>query len=65
MRADVNNDAAMSDTTPLNRLRPRLTESRAAIGVAGLGYPGLPLEAELARNATPGPKPGRAKVVRR
>jgi UDP-N-acetyl-D-glucosamine dehydrogenase len=39
----------MTDTAPLEALRARLTEGRAAVGVAGLGYVGLPLAVELAR----------------
>ena len=39
----------MTDTAPLESLRARLTDGRAAVGVAGLGYVGLPLAVELAR----------------
>jgi UDP-N-acetyl-D-glucosamine dehydrogenase len=39
----------MMETVPLGALRVRLTEGRAAVGVAGLGYVGLPLAVELAR----------------
>jgi UDP-N-acetyl-D-glucosamine dehydrogenase len=35
--------------TPLERLRARLADGRAAVGVVGLGYVGLPLAVELAR----------------
>ena len=48
-RGAVNNDAAMTDTAALAALRARLTDGRAAVGVAGLGYVGLPLAVELAR----------------
>jgi UDP-N-acetyl-D-glucosamine dehydrogenase len=39
----------MIETAPLAALRVRLTDGRAAVGVAGLGYVGLPLAVELAR----------------
>jgi UDP-N-acetyl-D-glucosamine dehydrogenase len=39
----------MTDTAPLAALRARLTDASAAVGVAGLGYVGLPLAVELAR----------------
>ena len=39
----------MTDTAPLAALRARLTDGRATVGVAGLGYVGLPLAVELAR----------------
>ncbi len=39
----------MTDMTPLETLRARLADGRAAVGVAGLGYVGLPLAVELAR----------------
>ena len=48
-RGAVNNGATMTDTAPLEPLRARLTDGRAAVGVAGLGYVGLPLAVELAR----------------
>src|SRR5262245_48887404 len=59
----------MTDTAPLAALRARLTDGRAAVGVAGLGYVGLPLAVELAR---PGfqvtgidPDPERVQIVAR
>jgi UDP-N-acetyl-D-glucosamine dehydrogenase len=39
----------MRDTAPLAALRARLTDGSATVGVAGLGYVGLPLAVELAR----------------
>ena len=39
----------MTNTAALGALGARLTDGRAAIGVAGLGYVGLPLAVELAR----------------
>jgi UDP-N-acetyl-D-glucosamine dehydrogenase len=39
----------MTDMTPLERLRARLADGRAAVGVVGLGYVGLPLAVEFAR----------------
>ena len=39
----------MTDTAPLETLRALLADGRAAVGVAGLGYVGLPLAVELAR----------------
>jgi UDP-N-acetyl-D-glucosamine dehydrogenase len=45
----ANIDATMTDMTPLEALRARLADGRAAVGVAGLGYVGLPLAVELAR----------------
>ena len=39
----------MTETAPLEALRARLADGRAAVGVAGLGYVGLPLAVELAR----------------
>ena len=39
----------MTETAPLAALRARLTDGRGAVGVAGLGYVGLPLAVELAR----------------
>ncbi len=39
----------MTETAPLEALRARLADGSAAVGVAGLGYVGLPLAVELAR----------------
>jgi UDP-N-acetyl-D-mannosaminuronate dehydrogenase len=39
----------MTNTAPLGALGARVTDGRAAIGVAALGYVGLPLAVELAR----------------
>ena len=39
----------MTDTAPLETLRALLADGRATVGVAGLGYVGLPLAVELAR----------------
>jgi UDP-N-acetyl-D-glucosamine dehydrogenase len=68
-RGAVNNDAAMTDTAPLAALRARLTDGTAAIGVAGLGYVGLPLAVELARAGFQvtgmDPDPERVRVVAR
>src|SRR5262249_11653899 len=68
-RGAVNNDAAMTDTAALAALRARLTDGRAAVGVAGLGYVGLPLAVELARAGFQGTgidsDPERVRVVAR
>jgi UDP-N-acetyl-D-glucosamine dehydrogenase len=55
----------MSDTTPLGQLRARLVDGRAEIGVAGLGYVGLPLAVEFARAGfrVTGVDPDAAKVA--
>jgi UDP-N-acetyl-D-glucosamine dehydrogenase len=39
----------MTERAPLEALRARLADGRAAVGIAGLGYVGLPLAVELAR----------------
>ena len=36
LRSDINNDAAMMSSEPLEALRARLADGRAAVGVAGL-----------------------------
>jgi UDP-N-acetyl-D-glucosamine dehydrogenase len=55
----------MGVTGPLERLRARLAEGRAAVGVAGLGYVGLPLALEFARSGYPvtGIDPDAGKVA--
>jgi UDP-N-acetyl-D-mannosaminuronate dehydrogenase len=41
LRSDINNDAAMMDTVPLEAWRARLADQRTAVGAADLGsvYP--------------------------
>lgn len=36
LRSDINNDAAMMGSEPLEALRARLADGRAAVGLAGL-----------------------------
>jgi UDP-N-acetyl-D-glucosamine dehydrogenase len=56
----------MKDIEPLAALRVRVSEGQAAVGVAGLGYVGLPLAVELARAgfAVTGIDPDAARVAR-